>query len=157
MDSMHYIGLDIHKKTISFCVKRMDGTICQEGVVPARRSDLDLSMETLPQPWMAAKEATIFTSWVYDHLGSRSHTVKVAHPAMLKAIAASNRKNDPHRRSQDCRSAARRPSAGVLHAAVLNRCSVPSEFRLWRSATPAVKLADDQEPSGLLCSKRHSV
>ena len=40
MDSMQYIGLDIHKKTISFCVKRMDGTIYMEGIVPARRSEL---------------------------------------------------------------------------------------------------------------------
>ena len=94
MDSMHYIGLDIHKKTISFCVKRMDGTICIEGVVSALRSDLDRWMETLPQPWTAAMEATIFTSWVYDNVRLRGHAVKVAHPAMLKAIAASKRKND---------------------------------------------------------------
>jgi len=94
MDSMHYIGLDIHKKTISFCVKRMDGTICMEGVVPARRSDLSRWMRTLPRLWTAAMEATIFTSWVYDHLRISGHAVKVAHPAMLKAIAASKRKND---------------------------------------------------------------
>lgn len=94
MDSMHYIGLDIHKKTISFCVKLVDGTICSEGVVPARRTDLDRWMETLPHPWTAAMEATIFTSWVYEHLRTGANLVKVAHPAMLKAIAASKRKND---------------------------------------------------------------
>lgn len=39
-------------------------------------------------------EATIFTSWVYEHLRTGANLVKVAHPAMLKAIAASKRKND---------------------------------------------------------------
>jgi transposase len=91
---MHYIGLDIHKKTISFCVKRTDGTICQEGILAARRMDLQRWMDALPQPWTAAMEATMFTGWVYDCLRTQMQTVKVAHPAMLKAIAASKRKND---------------------------------------------------------------
>jgi len=30
MNSMNYIGLDIHKKSISFCVRQADGTIIQE-------------------------------------------------------------------------------------------------------------------------------
>jgi hypothetical protein len=50
---MHYVGLDIHKKTISYCVKRMDGTITSEGEFSARRQDMDRWMETLPQPWTA--------------------------------------------------------------------------------------------------------
>ena len=25
-------------------------------------------MKTLPEPWTAAMEATIFTGWIYDHL-----------------------------------------------------------------------------------------
>jgi len=51
-------------------------------------------METLPQPWTAAMEATMFTSWVYDHLLPRAAAVKVAHPLMLRAIAAAKKKND---------------------------------------------------------------
>src|SRR5262245_9678684 len=39
-------------------------------------------------------EATLFTGWVNDHLKSRAQELKVAHPAMLKAIAASKKKND---------------------------------------------------------------
>ena len=30
---MYYIGLDVHKKTISYCVKDVSGRICQEGKV----------------------------------------------------------------------------------------------------------------------------
>jgi transposase len=51
-------------------------------------------MTTLPQPWTVAMEATIFTGWVYDHLLPHAAQVKVAHPVMLRAIAASKKKND---------------------------------------------------------------
>jgi transposase len=40
MDSIDYIGFDIHKKTISFCAKAQDGRILDEGTIPARRTDL---------------------------------------------------------------------------------------------------------------------
>ncbi len=68
MDSMYYIGLDVHKKTISYCVKDGSGQIHAEGAIPATRFDLNRWMKTLPQPWTAAMEATLFTGWIYDHL-----------------------------------------------------------------------------------------
>ena len=40
MESMHYIGLDIHKKMIAFCIKSKDGTIVDHGVVAANREVL---------------------------------------------------------------------------------------------------------------------
>src|ERR1700734_3137990 len=89
MDSMQYVGLDIHKKTISYCVKQADGTILKEGVAPATRAGLDTWMAALEGPWRVAMEATLFTSWVYEYLKPHAQEVKVAHPAMLKAIAAS--------------------------------------------------------------------
>jgi transposase len=91
---MYYIGLDVHKKTISYCVKDASGQVKSEGVVNATRTDLDLWMKTLPQPWAAAMEATIFTGWIYDHLLPHATQLKVAHPVMLRAIAASKKKND---------------------------------------------------------------
>jgi transposase len=39
-------------------------------------------------------EATIFTGWIYDHLLPHAQQVKVAHPLMLRAIAAAKKKND---------------------------------------------------------------
>ena len=64
MENMYYIGLDVHKKTISYCVKDGADRIHVEGTIPATRLDLDMWMKTFPQPWMAAMEATIFTSWI---------------------------------------------------------------------------------------------
>lgn len=91
---MYYIGLDVHKKTISYCVKDASGRIHQEGKLGATRRELDNWMKTLPRPWTVAMEATIFTGWIYDHLLPHAVQVKVAHPVMLRAIAAAKKKND---------------------------------------------------------------
>src|SRR5881275_3451136 len=60
----------------------------------ATRWELDGWMKTLPQPWTVAMEATIFTGWIYDHLLPHAQQVKVAHPLMLRTIAAAKKKND---------------------------------------------------------------
>jgi transposase len=91
---MYYIGLDVHKKTISYCVKDASGRIHDEGTIGATRNDLDAWMKTLLRPWTVAMEATIFTGWIYDHLLPHAERVKVAHPLMLRGIAASKKKND---------------------------------------------------------------
>jgi transposase len=94
MQPMYYIGLDVHKRTIRYCVKDGSGAIQGEGTLPATRAELDRWMKTLPQPWTAAMEATVFTGWIYDHLKPHAAALKVAHPLMLRAIAASKKKND---------------------------------------------------------------
>jgi len=38
---MYYIGLDVHKRTVSYCVKDVSGTIHAEGTLPATRFYLD--------------------------------------------------------------------------------------------------------------------
>jgi transposase len=91
---MYCIGLDVHKKTISHCIKDVSGRIHRQGTIAAARTELDSWMKTLPHPWTVAMEATIFTGWVYDHLLPHAAQVKVAHPLMLRAIAASKKKND---------------------------------------------------------------
>jgi len=88
MESMYYIGLDVHKKTISYCVKDVAGHVHRTGKIGSTRWELDGWIMTLPQPRMIAMEATIFTGWIYDHLRPHAEEVKVAHPLMLRAIAA---------------------------------------------------------------------
>ena len=41
MNGMNYAGLDIHKKSISCCVRQADGTIIQESTIAATRHALD--------------------------------------------------------------------------------------------------------------------
>src|SRR6516225_4626808 len=77
-ETMYYIGLDVHKKTISYCVKDAAGCVYQEGKIGATRLELDAWLNKLPQPRMIAMEATIFTGWIYDHLLPHAEQVKVA-------------------------------------------------------------------------------
>lgn len=94
MNAIYYTGLDIHKKTIAYCIKRVDGIIVDQGTVAAERKALKRWLSQIPQHWHGAMEATIFTGWVYDFLKPYALELKVAHPEMLKAITAAKKKND---------------------------------------------------------------
>ena len=59
-------------------------------------------MKTLPQPWTAAMEVTVFTGWIYDHLKRHAAALKGAHRLMLRAIAAAKKKNDRIDASKIC-------------------------------------------------------
>jgi hypothetical protein len=52
VNSMHYVGLDVHKKTISNCLRQADGTIVQEGKIASTRQALTGLLECFPQPWV---------------------------------------------------------------------------------------------------------
>ena len=41
MEPMYSIGLDVHKRKISYCVKDSSGRLFVEGWIPATRHDLD--------------------------------------------------------------------------------------------------------------------
>ncbi len=89
MNTPHYIGFDVRKKTISFCAA---GEIVEEGRVPAQRAGLRQWAEARPQPWRGALEATLFSGWIYDTLKPYSEQLEMAHPA--KAISAGKKKSD---------------------------------------------------------------
>ncbi len=52
MKELYYIGLDIHKKIIAFCIKRSDGTIVNEGKVEATREALGEWVKKMKNPWV---------------------------------------------------------------------------------------------------------
>lgn len=121
MDIMHYIGFDIHKKTISYCIKTVSGEILEQGVIPANRHDLHMWASKRKQPWIGAMEATLFTGWIYDFLLPYAQELKVAHPEMLKAITAAKKKND----ATDAEKI-----ADLLRCNLLPECYMaPEEFR----------------------------
>jgi len=94
MESIHYIGLDVHKKTITYCIKTITGETVREGTIRSDRQSLGQWQTELPGSWMGAMEATMFTGWIYDYLKPYAAELKVAHPEMLKAITAAKKKND---------------------------------------------------------------
>lgn len=91
---MYYVGLDVHRKSIAFCIKRADGVIEREGTLAARRADLSAWARSLPQPWSGAMEATLFSDWVYDHLREHAANLQMGHPARMRAIATAKKKTD---------------------------------------------------------------
>ena len=60
MNTPHYIGFDVHKKTISFCAKTAAGEIVEEGSLPAQRAVLRQWASARPQPWRGAQTARCY-------------------------------------------------------------------------------------------------
>ena len=102
MKELYYIRLDVHKKSISYCIKTQAGRVVAQGKVTATRAALREWAATIDHPWVGALEATIFTSWIYDYLAPFAEELHVAHPAMLKAIACAKKKNDRLDASKIC-------------------------------------------------------
>ena len=90
----YYTGLDVHRKSISFCSKRADGTIVAEGKLAATREALSAWSGQFDGPWCCGLEATICSHWIYQHLKPYASQVQMANPRRLKAIATAKRKND---------------------------------------------------------------
>jgi transposase len=116
MSIVTYAGLDVHKNTISYCLKRADGEILGEGVVAARREALRAWANELPQPWIGALEATLFSSWIYHFLKPLAADLKMGNPARMRAISCGKKKND----RLDARTI-----ADLLRANLLPTCWVP--------------------------------
>lgn len=91
---MHYIGLDVHKQSIAFCIKTAEGRVVDRGTLEATRPRLESWASTLPQPWQAALEATPFSGWIHDTLSPYAADLAVAHPADLEAITKAKKKSD---------------------------------------------------------------
>ena len=62
--SLYYIGMDIHKKNVNYCVKILDGTIIEEGSIARTRTDLIELASRIKRPWKGVLEATLFTGFV---------------------------------------------------------------------------------------------
>ena len=94
MNIHHYIGFDVHKKSVSYCVKTADGKIIEEGKLRAVRQVLREWAQKRTEPWHGAMEATLFSSWIYDALKPFAAELQMGNPSMMKAIGASKKKND---------------------------------------------------------------
>jgi len=94
MTVIHYIGLDVHKKTVSYCIKTAAGQIVRQGRLEASRPALRAWAEGLRVPWHGAMESTLFSAWIYDTLKPYAEKLVMGHPARMKAISAGKKKSD---------------------------------------------------------------
>jgi hypothetical protein len=83
---MYYIGLDVHKKTISYCVKDAAGHVHREGKIESTRRELD-AWDPLPrpiQPLVAITEQEIITGVSGDQIpGERKFHLNVGHSCIF--------------------------------------------------------------------------
>ena len=94
MNISHYIGFDVHKKSISYCVKTADGKIVEEGKLRATHQALREWAGKRSEPWHGAMEATLFSGWIYDTLKPFADELQMGNPSMMKAIGAAKKKSD---------------------------------------------------------------
>lgn len=121
MSNIEYIGLDIHRKSVSYCRKRADGEVIAEGRVAARADALRQWAAGLPSAWKGAMEATIFTGWIYDVLKPYAVELQVGHPLRMEAITKAKKKSDRGSASTIC---------DLLRANLLPTCTMlPPELR----------------------------
>jgi transposase len=90
----HFIGLDVHKKTVAFCEMRADGQMIASGTFKTTRTAIAQWAAQRTQPWIGAMEATLFTGYLYDMLTPHAVEIQVGHPARIKAISTAKHKND---------------------------------------------------------------
>jgi transposase len=90
----HYIGLDIHKRTVAYCEKRADGKLVASGTFStAHPSVLEWAKER-SMPWVGGMEATLFAGHLYDVLKPFAMDLQVGHPLRIQAISSAKHKND---------------------------------------------------------------
>ncbi len=91
---LHFVGMDVHKQTISHCMKRADGRIVGEGIIQATRGALDEWVQKVPKPWIGGMESTMFSHWIYRHLEGHAERLLMGHSARMKAICSGKKKSD---------------------------------------------------------------
>jgi transposase len=94
MNICHYIGFDVHKKSISYCIKTADGKILEEGRLRATRHALREWAQKLTEAWHGGMEATLFSGWIYDALQPFAAKLEMGNPSRMKAIGAAKKKSD---------------------------------------------------------------
>jgi transposase len=94
---MKYVGIDLHKKTISACVVVKE---CERKRVAARKR-LECKDESAIAAWFrelgpfeVVVEATSSYEWFVKLVEPLAHRVLLAHPKKLRVIAESKRKSD---------------------------------------------------------------
>lgn len=95
MDTMHYLGLDVHTRRSSLCVLDAQGkTLRQWEVKGPWPLLLDRVAAEVPRPFAVCFEASCGYGYLHGRLSQLAQHVAVAHPGQLRLIFRSKRKND---------------------------------------------------------------
>jgi transposase len=91
---MNFVGIDLHKKTISICVVNQEREILdRKRFYCSEPKGIVAFFETIG-PFRAVVEATASYEWLVGMIEPLSERVVLAHPKKMRVIAESTRKSD---------------------------------------------------------------
>ncbi len=91
---MLYVGLDVHQRSTAVCVLEENGAEREHRNVKGHPSNTVEWLRGLGEPFAVCYEASCGYGWLHDRLHPIAAKVVVAHPAQLRLIFRSKRKND---------------------------------------------------------------
>ena len=122
---MLYVGLDVHSRQSSLCILNANGRLVNRCEVKGPRSAIVDRLRQLEEPFSLCYEASCGYGHLFERVRPLAHHVAVAHPARLRLIFGSKRKNNRF----DAEKLAK-----LLLLDVVPRVHVPDvDVRAWRS------------------------
>jgi len=91
---MNYIGIDLHKQSISICVVDQSRQVVRRKRFSCEGEAEIESFFRESRPFQAVVEATASYEWLFKRIEPLSARMILAHPAKLRVIAESTRKSD---------------------------------------------------------------
>ena len=91
---MNYIGIDLHKESISICVvDQYRQVVSRKRFLCQKVDEIDSFFREF-RPFQGVVEATASYEWLFQRLEPLSERMILAHPGKLRVIAESTRKSD---------------------------------------------------------------
>src|SRR5216683_4141538 len=91
---MNFIGIDLHKKTISVCVMNQERKVLRRPKFSCVEPDQIMAFFQQCRPFQAVVEATASYEWLWQLLEPLAQRLVLAHPKKLRVIAESKNKSD---------------------------------------------------------------
>jgi len=91
---MNYVGIDLHKKTISLCVVDQGRNVLERKRFYCNQPERIAAYFDQLGPFQVVVEATASYEWLLQLIESGADRVLLAHPKKLRIIAESTRKSD---------------------------------------------------------------
>ena len=91
---MNFVGVDLHKKTITICIVNEGREILFRGKLACDQEDAIGKLFAQRTPFRVVVEATASYEWFVELVEPMADRVVLAHPKKLRVIAESTRKSD---------------------------------------------------------------
>ena len=91
---MNFVGIDLHKKTISICVVNQEREILDRKRYYCSEPERIVTFFESIKPFRVVVEATASYEWLLALLEPMAERVVLAHPKKMRVIAESTRKSD---------------------------------------------------------------